>query len=86
MSNNEFVNTLNTILGEYNLSIEIKSEETLKIIILKDTNNNNIGEIKYINISDPQESNLNNNNNNGQFSREKKRRKEERQKKEKKYI
>ena len=65
MSNNEFVNTLNTILGEYNLSIEIKSEETLKIIILKDTNNNNIvGQIRYTNISDPQESNLNNNNNN----------------------
>jgi len=70
MSNNEFVNTLNTILGEYNLSIEIiKSEETLKIIILKDTNNNNIGEIKYINISDPQESNLNNNNNNPKFKK-----------------
>ena len=67
MSNNEFVNTLNTILGEYNLSIEIiKSEETLKIIILKDTNNNNniVGQIRYTNISDPQESNLNNNNNN----------------------
>lgn len=78
MSNNEFVNTLNTILGEYNLSIEINSEETPEIII-KDTNNNNniVGQIRYTNISDPQESNLNNNNNNGHFSREKKRRKKE---------
>ena len=78
MSNNEFVNTLNTILGKYDLSIEIKSEETPEIIIIKHKNNKDIvGQIQYINISDPQESNLNNKNNNIQFSRELKRRKKE---------